>query len=370
MHTQEDFEQWKERMRAAANGGSAPEPKQDAFAEEVATPVKSTPAHSKPQTPLVTDAPGFDKSIFGNWGESKRMESPVDTRTAKAPAGGKGKSSRFASMFVSKEEPRPVAEEVDNSPVALESNEDKQGFLRIMAGLRRGPSYTGGGVDSPVREQEARGPPPGPPPGFGHQPSQDPLAAMFDKTPASTQSPRPQSGFVPDSFLPPPPQFSRPTSNVASPDPVSMRSNNSVSHLPQQMQNIFLDQAPRNGPIPENFNQQHSRKPNSLNKDSEFLLNLIQAKNANRAAPPARNQHEPEPFQLFLDQPPKNQPQTIAPKPQAPRPTESIEEQLFRGNQHMDQGRPRAPPGFIALFNRCRTLVLAHPMTSLPTSHT
>ncbi|KAH0255451.1 hypothetical protein KCU84_g23195, partial [Aureobasidium melanogenum] len=201
--------------------------------------------------------------------------------------------------------------------------------------------------DSPIKEQDGRGPPAGPPPGFGIQPSQDPLAAMFDKAPTSHQSPRPQSGFASDSFLPPPSQFSRPTSNVASPDPASMKSNNPISHLPQQMQNIFLDQAPRNGSTPENFNQQHSRKQNSLNKDSEFLLNLIQAKNANRAPPPARSQHEPEPFQLFLDQPPKTQIQTIAPKPQAPRPTESIEEQLFRGNQNMDQGRPRAPPGFI-----------------------
>ncbi|KAI5252843.1 hypothetical protein E4T42_03141 [Aureobasidium subglaciale] len=344
MHTQEDFEHWKERMRAAANGSSA-EPKQDAFADGVATPVKSTPAHSKPQTPMVSDAPGFDKSIFGSWGESKRLESPVDTRATKAPAGAKGKSSRFASMFAPKEEARPSVEEAA-SPAPLESNEDKAGFLRIMAGLRRGTSHSG--VDSPVREQDGRGPPPGPPPGFGMQAPQDALAAMFDKAPASTQSPRPQSGFASDSFLPPPTsQFSRPTSNVASPDPTSMRSNNPASHLPQQMQNIFLDQAPRNGPTPESFNQQHSRKPNSLNKDSEFLLNLIQAKNANRAAPPSRSQHEPEPFQLFLDQPPKPQTQTIAPKPQAPRPTESIEEQLFRGNQHMDHGRPRAPPGFI-----------------------
>ncbi|THW12100.1 hypothetical protein D6D24_06797 [Aureobasidium pullulans] len=345
MHTQEDFEQWKERMKAS-NAAPA-ETKQDTF-DEVATPVKSTPAHSKPQTPLVTDAPGFDKSIFGSWGESKRLESPVDTRTTKTPAAGKGKSSRFASMFAPKEEARPVVEEAA-SPAPLESNEDKAGFLRIMAGLRRGPSHFG--VDSPIREQDGRGPPAGPPPGFGVQAPQDALAAMFDKAPASTQSPRPQSGFATsDSYLPPPSQFSRPTSNVASPDPSSMRSGNPASHLPHQMQNIFLDQAPRNGSTPETFNQQHSRKQNSLNKDSEFLLNLIQTKNANRAAPPPRNQHEPEPFQLFLDQPPKTHTQTIAPKPQAPRPTESIEEQLFRGNQHLsniDHGRPRAPPGFI-----------------------
>lgn len=342
MRTQQDFERWKEGMKAKQ--APSADTKEEVLPEEVVTPVKSTPAHSKPQTPLVADAPGFDK-LFGSWGETKRIESPVETRTTKTPALGKGKSSRFASMFAPKEETRPVPEEIE--PALTGSNEDKEGFARILAMLG---NTSRSGVASPAKEQNGRGPPPGPPPGFGPPPStQDALAAMFDKAPKSTQSPRPQSNFGPDSFMPPPPpQFSRPSSNVASPNPAAMRNDHGAAQLPQHMQSIFLEQTPRNGPTPDSFNAQNSRKPNSLNKDSEFLLNLIQAKNANRGPPPPRPQNEPDNFQLFLDQPPKMQ--TAAPKPRLPRPTESIEEQLFPGGQHpqlIDHGRPRAPPGFI-----------------------
>lgn len=343
MHTQEEFEAWKERMKASK--GPRAEVKEE-VPDEVGTPVKSTPAHSKPQTPLVTDAAGFDK-MFGGWGDNKRLESPVEARTTKTPALGKGKSSRFASVFALKEEPRPAAAAEATNLAANDSSEEKQAFAGLMSKLREAKleQQMRSGSDSPAaREHEGRGPPPGPPPGFGVASPPDALSAMFDKAPASTQSPRPQSGFASDPFMPPPSHFTRPTSNVASPNPASMRPDNA----PSQMQSIFLDQSPRNGPTPDSFNAQHSRKPNSLNKDSEFLLNLIQAKNANRPPPPSRTQHEPDNFQLFLDQPPKMQ--TAAPKPQAPRPTEPIEVRLFGGSQHppnMDQGRPRAPPGFI-----------------------
>lgn len=382
MKTQEDFERWKERMRA---GNSQADVKEENVQHEAATPIKTAAELMKPETPLVQDAPGFDK-LFGTWGEAKRLDTPAEPKAAKTP-GAKNKS-RFASMFAPKEElhfDEPASPSIP-IPAANGSSEDKEGFARIlqMLGKNTMSPAPGGGVSSPSSKDGGLGLLFGAgaqernrPPSYSHSPHpQDTLSAMFEKKPGSTKPNRPQSGFAEETSHGPPPQErpqsfggplgSGPPGNVISPDPARMRSND-ASHTQNraahEMQSIFLDQPPRNMATPESLNvqqilaaQQRTPKPTSLNKDSEFLLNLIQTKNASRTPSQATRppQGEQDNFQLFLDQPPKLQ--TYAPKPQAPRPPGLLEDQLFKGGQPPHPGmepqqnqqmpRQRVPPGF------------------------
>lgn len=384
MKTQEDFERWKERMRA---GNTQTDVKEESAPQEAATPVKLAAEVTKPATPLVHDGPGFDK-LFGTWGEAKRLDSPAEVRPAKTPA-AKNKS-RFASMFAPKEEPQfdePASPSIPGL-AANGSNEDKEGFARIlqMLGKNTMSPAPGDDVSSSVSKDAAMGLLFGAgaqegnrPPSYPLSPRpQDAMSAMFEKKPSSNNKlNRPQSGFAEDNSRGPPPQ-ERPQSfggslsggtpsNVLSPDPARMRSNE-ASHMQNRashdMQSIFLDQPPRNMATPESLNiqqilaaQQRTPKPTSLNKDSEFLLNLIQTKNASRPPPSqaTRPPHDDQDnFQLFLDQPPKLQ--TYAPKPQAPRPPGLLEDQLFKGGQPPPPGmdpqhnqqmpHQRVPPGF------------------------
>ncbi|KAF1347073.1 hypothetical protein BDV97DRAFT_400946 [Delphinella strobiligena] len=434
MKTVEDFEKWKESMKRKSAPTTADDIKGEIVSppEVSATPVK--PASTTPATPIVPDA-GFGQ-IFGTWGQSRPLESPAVEPTPKQakPAGNsKAKSSRFASMFAPKDEPRQFEEVAPASPCDFTqppngSAEDKEGFARIMAMLGKptmspgpgqsrdvsSPAQAGalaalfGGAPQQQQQQQNR------PPSFPQAPyPQDSLPPLTDK---KAPSARPESAFTPDSFMSPrpsqdkPAQFPRPrdsnpASNVASPDPSRLRSD--TASQPHQQQFPFIGQPPQQRntqQTPESFNVQQivagerAQKPKgALNKDSEFLLNLIsQAKNNNRSAAQQNQQtsqyaqqqsqsqaqaqaqahanRNEDSFQLFLDQPPQQVQrksaqstlETHAPKPQQPhRMPGELEEQLFKGGipqiPHMDmatrnergmnQPQPRGqqqrvPPGF------------------------
>ena len=98
-HTQEEFQRWKERMKA---GTAASEDKSDPAADS--TPgTKKTTASSIPPTPLAKDG-GFDQ-LVGIWGENKRTEGGTESGQPPRPHGAKSKGSKFAGFFVAKEEP-------------------------------------------------------------------------------------------------------------------------------------------------------------------------------------------------------------------------------------------------------------------------
>ncbi|OJD40496.1 uncharacterized protein BKCO1_1000469 [Diplodia corticola] len=127
-HTQEDFQRWKEQMKAgkaADEKENVPEP----------APAKDTPTSSKPITPMLLDG----KDMFGMWGAAAvRQESPAATEGATAPPKPKlpAKQSKFAKLFSPQEEQQqPQQQQIQPEALfgaANGNNEDKEGFQRIL----------------------------------------------------------------------------------------------------------------------------------------------------------------------------------------------------------------------------------------------
>ncbi|KAI9842935.1 MAG: hypothetical protein M1838_002911 [Thelocarpon superellum] len=145
VHTAEDFQRWKERMRA---GGTPSEekskPEEDVTVERGASRHASTSSKPdvKPVAPLVMDS-GIDK-FFGLWNEPKSthtessVEAPEPVSRKDAAKANVGRASRFTSFFSPAEEtPAPHMEappELTSPPAPHKdaSNEDREGFQRIL----------------------------------------------------------------------------------------------------------------------------------------------------------------------------------------------------------------------------------------------
>lgn len=127
VHTQEDFQLWKERMRAGAAGESQGK-------------VQSGLLHSNDdnanheammQTSL---GGGFDK-LLGKWNDVKKPETGGESGHGWKTQGSKSKSSRFAGFFAPQDDssrivPEPTGER--KSVEQIDSSDDKEGFQRIL----------------------------------------------------------------------------------------------------------------------------------------------------------------------------------------------------------------------------------------------
>jgi hypothetical protein len=359
-HTQADFQKWKEMMKG---GNKAP-------AEEVAPtpppppPVQSTTAKQVASMKL----DNFSEPMFGGLG-SKATDAPLESivPTAKAAATpSKTKSSRFASVFKKDEAPpAPVQEASVQQQPMLEMgqglNEDRAGFQRILqmlGGANIGSSQESaaatGGPSEPASPQ-VRGPVAG-----AKQKSR-----FFDSVPKSPDVNSPQSRFQsprvqPGNNLPPvrnmvddpngffglpmsqkAPQDSSalpfPPSNVVSPEPSQSSNGHRDSYpLQQRPSEPIVSAPPSRGPpsrgpatpdvgIQNLLAAQRAQRPHASNKDSEFLLGLLQG-------PP----QQARPHQDFwIGQPPEPH----APKPRAPPPPGLIDDQLLR-NAPPEMSRP------------------------------
>ena len=169
-HTQEDFERWKERMKASNGPVQESSVEQQPIAHERSTSKLSNKVvKGKAEMPLVVD-PSFD-GFFGLWNEPK--DKIVNSGMQAQPANNLGKAitpkpSKFTGFF----NPKPVPAEGDPEPpvpplppveIAKDSsNEDKEGFQRILQLLdRQQPSAVRNGT--PPREQLLRNLPASPP---------------------------------------------------------------------------------------------------------------------------------------------------------------------------------------------------------------
>jgi len=346
-HTVAEFEKWKQRMKASKNPPAEKE-KENIEAEMEENALLQSRAAAPP-----VPTSGLNSGLFAKWGET-RPESimPSVEASQTKPATAK-KSSRFASMFAPKEEPR--APEVPASPLPLlqasnGASQDQEGFARMLSMLRGTTMAPSGPGGSAMASPGIQGPN---------------LMSLFDSGisegngPARSQSPQ-VAGMQA--------LFGKPSSTQPSrPDSIGSRSGQGIgperpqldhrqSSQQQDMQSIFLEQPPRNISTPEAqniqslLNAQRVSKTPALNKDSEFLLNLIQAKSANRSAPQTARPSEADNFQLFLDQPPKSSSQT--PQSRVAPPPGFHPEHMYQQRDHhpsqeqMQEQRPRPPPGF------------------------
>ena len=326
--------------------------------------IQQSPIASKPAASLLPDA-GFSSNNFGTWGDNRPESLPQTAEATPAKPITNKKSSRFASMFAPKEEPRQVVDTpVSPGPLAAfaanGSTEDREGFQRMLSMLRGTTMAPPGGPAQSISSPNAQTPSnnlfdsgfsedkgPGQAPRSAQQPG---LEALFGK-PSSKQQSRPASTMHAQSPL--------------GPAQGSTQAESRQQPNPPEMQSIFLDQPGprRNVSTPEAQNiqsllagQRPSKTP-ALNKDSEFLLNLIQTKNASRPPSQAARPPEQDNFQLFLDQPPKQPaqtPQSRGPPPMSPPqgfpPTQPFQHRDQRPNadhnQAPRQSMPRPPPGF------------------------
>lgn len=386
---QEQFQKWKEAM----SGKKAP------VEEPEVTPAELAPA--KPVETLKLE--GITDKPFGGWGEAKPPAGTTESSSTTAKAlPGKGKASRFASMFKetqSKDETPPPAENTAQVPAngGVNGNaEDEAGFKRILQMLG------GTGIGPPSTAPEGPSSPPARTVSNGNAAKQKSrFTGFFDQTPKSperVQSPpeevvKPVSsegfgrgmgdeagglfgGRLPDAHGSEPPLRGQMPASLTSPEP-PMNGSRDQQGPPGRTSDIFLDQQqqlPSRGAATPDVNiqnllaSQRAQKQQGQDKNSEFLLNLLQTKGSSR---PASNQQQPgrgDGFSLWLDQPPQPPPsmpeQPHAPKPRgAPPPPGFIDDQLLRNappdpprqdQQHQMPERrtsqraqpPPPPPGF------------------------
>lgn len=167
-HTQEDFQRWKERMKAT-NGPYQDLPlsptEQRPSHERTVSNLSANAGKGKVETPLIADT-HFD-GFFGLWSENNKDASKqgVQEQTSnpvKKP--NAPKPSKFTGFFSPKpvpEVPEPVPSQPSQSTEATKdsSNEDKEGFQRILKLLDQQQTSSGrNGL--PVREKAPRDAPP------------------------------------------------------------------------------------------------------------------------------------------------------------------------------------------------------------------
>lgn len=159
-HTQEDFERWKERMKAgsAASHAAAQEQTRSTPTESIAH--KPEPHRtdgeifSQSGTPLMADT-SMDR-FFGMLGDktsAPEVSTPISAESApkKEAVGGKpGKSSRFAGLFsplpdtTAKAPEPPAATKASTGGTPANSHDaDQEGFQRILQMLGGGRSNNG-----------------------------------------------------------------------------------------------------------------------------------------------------------------------------------------------------------------------------------
>lgn len=365
---QEEFQRWKELQKSKLD------PAEERFEEP--PPVKES-SQSKTATTLKIE--GITDKPFGGWGDAKSLSAPnLDgTIISAKPAQAKGKASRFASMF-NQPKDDPLSETMPQANGSNGSSEDAAGFQRIMAMLDKttiSPAVQPEGPTSPSARAVSNG---------ARQRSR--FTGFFDQTPKSPErvqtlpegGMRPHEGAVNQSqrsFTDESGMFGSrlPSARAEEQVPRNAMASNPMSPEPmlppptQRSNDVFLDQPPSRGAATPDLNiqnllaSQRAQRAGGQDKNSAFLLDLLQTKGSSR---PSSQQARPDSdFPLFFDQPPKGS-ETHAPQPRAPPPPGLFEDQLLRNNAPQDTSKQdmpqpmsgmdmpqrrvsqRAPPGF------------------------
>ncbi|OCK82402.1 hypothetical protein K432DRAFT_391298 [Lepidopterella palustris CBS 459.81] len=342
-HTQEDFQRWKERMKAGKTSAEEKEPILEQPPSNIepttAGAVVTNAATSKPATPLALDG-GLDK-LFGMWGEgSKRTDANnAEVSAVSKAAKPKPKSSRFAGLFAPPEETKqslaPAPTPASPEPPASGNSEDKEGFQRILQML--GGASTSAAPISPQDMALMNGMRQGGVRLDFQQPHPDERSDNIP--PARQQIPRSREdrNTPVDAILAPRPSApeSRPSQSMFSPLPPDMESGQELyrGSRPESSRPVedFPMQPPsRNGSAQDALNLQAllgGRAPPEPSRDSkrDFLLTLMQQP---RATPPQMgNQNIPRQsadnpnYSLFME--------NNAPKAQAPPKTRGLPPGIF-----------------------------------------
>ena len=174
--TSEDFERWKKQMKTgstATQDTPLPPTEQRSNHQPTASGGVAGAGRGKVDTPLVIDS-SFDDGFFGLWTGPKKSKDVTDNAENGAPpmiasTGAKSsKPSKFTGFFNPRPDPEPLQEQPSIPSMGLfappqdSSNEDKEGFQRILNLLGQQQPQNGT-TTTPPRAQTQRGPPASPP---------------------------------------------------------------------------------------------------------------------------------------------------------------------------------------------------------------
>ena len=384
IHTQEDFQRWKEKMKAGNK--TEPErttsPSQRPDHERTFSGISNTIAKTKVETPLVLSNgldDGFFSVLTSNQNEMK-AERIHDTTNGQTIRAGK---SKFTNFFAPKPEPQAQKDSLPQAPASVPattttgkpvSDEDKEGFERILGLLGQSQRATTQ-QESPrdSNAHNASGPPPSRqeqsleregkegPFGIGDgAPSQDRNSEFLLHLMQQPGQSRPQSNsksssqfssFFPQSQPTPPssqtpsapPGFTVPTSR-----PSASEMDRRIREARQQAAgNSFFDTLSRPS-LPDNAQPNNAstvgmqRPPPGL--DQHFPSNFLpytqqqQSQQQNMPSGPPQQQHNlvspppgfPPTNQLFMSHPTRPPPhlQQNAP-PQQPQPQQQQQYSMF-----------------------------------------
>lgn len=162
IHTREDFERWKERMKTGNTAKAEVPAEKQASPDRTALGPGTVPIKSKVDTPLVVDS-GID-GFFGLWNEPRNKEVTTELANGGDPIATKAtakmsKASKFTGLFNPKPEPGAIQEKPSLplfAPSADSSNEDKEGFQRILnlLGQQQQPQQNGDSQTPPRSQQK------------------------------------------------------------------------------------------------------------------------------------------------------------------------------------------------------------------------
>lgn len=336
--TQEDFQRWKESMRAKdAPIEEKHESKEFLTDATTAVGITAAPMLTAPlQTPSTAEP--TQGILFGNWGRDKTSDAPpVENTPAKAKT---DKKSRFMTMFAKPEESIPPSQSATPSFTAAgpppEANADKEGFQRILQMLGQvnvggsaatqpsiptpttnGPRH-GGGISLDMHQQS---PPPEPQiarvPGRTMEQQNILENILASRPPMPESRPSQQSRFsnmspdnaTIDQFRIPRPDSSQPEEHFSR-QPPPQRNNPQDANLA-----AILNSRAR---------EESQRDQATKQRERDFLLTLMQQ--PSRATPP----------------------QMVAPNlPRNPQENMAFFEQSRQQPQQQVKGRNGVPPGFM-----------------------
>lgn len=295
--TQEDFQRWKEQMRAKDTPSEDKDGSRD-------TPMESTSVTVPPMLTAPIHTPSAQEPtqgiLFGNWGKDKGADlPPAETISAKPKT---DKKSRFMTMFAKPEEPAapsfPSAPPAAAPIPAMDPNADKEGFQRILQmlgqvnvggpppaqpsipGLTNGTRH-GGGISLDFNQQS-----PPPEPQHNRPPPRTLEQQSILENILAPRAPAPDSRSMQQSQQP---RFNSMSPENAHPDHFRLPrpdSNQPEDHFPHQ------PPPPRNNQQDANLaailnsraREESQRDQGTKQRERDFLLTLMQQ--PSRATPP------------------------------------------------------------------------------------
>lgn len=329
--TQEDFQRWKEQMRA-----------KDTSADEKDVPIQMSAATGVAAAPMLTQplqtpsgAEPTQGVLFGNWGRDKAADIIANETITSKPK--TDKKSRFMTMFAKPEEqsvPQTAPPAAAQMAPGFEGNADKEGFQRILQMLGQvnvsGPQEPqsnvfpplngmrqGGGISLDLHQQSPSQPPPTnqPPRTIEQQTLLENILAPRSAANESRQPSQPRfNSMSPDNALPEQFRLPRPDSN---------RPEEQFPHQQPPQRHNPTDATLAS--VLNNHSQQESQRDQATKqREREFLLTLMQS----RATPPQTQGHG-------------------LPRPSQDMQNAAFFEQSRQIPQGQHKGRPGPPQGFM-----------------------